>query len=87
MPAADAYVREQLEKHGIEEKVVTGKKGDVLIWHGQLLHGGLPINDHTLTRKSLVTHYWRKKDAMDNKVAQYTEGAYFLDRPHQEPWE
>jgi phytanoyl-CoA hydroxylase len=32
------------------------KKGDVLIWHGDLAHGGAPINEPGSTRKSLVTH-------------------------------
>jgi len=31
-------------------------KGDILIWHPKLLHGGSDIIDKTLTRYSLVTH-------------------------------
>lgn len=34
-----------------------GKKGDVLIWHADLAHGGCPISQPSLTRKSLVTHF------------------------------
>jgi hypothetical protein len=30
------------------------KKGDVLIWHADLMHGGTPIQDSRQTRKSLV---------------------------------
>lgn len=33
------------------------KKGDVLIWSADLAHGGSPIDDRSLTRKSLVCHY------------------------------
>ncbi len=32
------------------------KKGDVLIWSADLVHGGAPITDPTLTRRSLVAH-------------------------------
>jgi phytanoyl-CoA hydroxylase len=32
------------------------KKGDVLLWHADLAHGGLPISN-TATRSSVVTHY------------------------------
>lgn len=32
------------------------KKGDVIIWHPKLLHGGSEIIDKTLTRYSMVTH-------------------------------
>jgi hypothetical protein len=33
------------------------KKGDVLIWHADLAHGGAKITKPGATRKSLVTHY------------------------------
>jgi ectoine hydroxylase-related dioxygenase (phytanoyl-CoA dioxygenase family)/SAM-dependent methyltransferase len=33
------------------------RKGDVLIWAAGLMHGGGPVTDPNLTRKSLVTHY------------------------------
>ena len=31
-------------------------KGDIIIWHPKLLHGGSDIIDSTLTRYSMVTH-------------------------------
>jgi len=34
-----------------------GEKGDVLVWHADLAHGGSPITKPGVTRKSLVTHY------------------------------
>lgn len=33
------------------------RKGDVLIWAADLMHGGAPIENPELTRKSLVCHY------------------------------
>ncbi|MEC7582890.1 MAG: phytanoyl-CoA dioxygenase family protein [Planctomycetota bacterium] len=36
------------------------KKGDVLIWHGALAHGGALAKNPELTRKSYVTHYSTK---------------------------
>ncbi len=32
------------------------RKGDVLLWSADLVHGGAPITDPTLTRRSLVAH-------------------------------
>jgi ectoine hydroxylase-related dioxygenase (phytanoyl-CoA dioxygenase family) len=32
-------------------------RGDALIWHADLAHGGSPVTQPGLTRKSLVTHY------------------------------
>jgi hypothetical protein len=33
-------------------------RGSFLIWSANLLHGGSPRDDRTLTRKSQVTHYY-----------------------------
>lgn len=45
------------EKH-LEKKIFTAKKGDVLIWHANLIHGGEPIRQAGKTRKSMVIHYF-----------------------------
>ena len=34
----------------------TAKKGDVLFWHGMLVHGGEQDRNKDITRKSLVLH-------------------------------
>jgi phytanoyl-CoA hydroxylase len=39
-----------------------GKKGDVLVWHADLAHGGSVITQPLLTRKSLVTHFTPSAD-------------------------
>lgn len=33
------------------------KKGDILIWHADLAHGGAPVENDDLTRQSLVGHF------------------------------
>ncbi len=33
------------------------KKGDILIWHADLAHGGSPVENPELTRQSLVGHF------------------------------
>ncbi len=53
-------VEEIVEKNGLEKKVFYAKKGDVFIWHANLIHGGSPIVDNALTRKSMVIHYYAK---------------------------
>lgn len=37
----------------------TPKKGEVLLWHGMLIHGGDEIREQSLTRRSYVCHYFR----------------------------
>ena len=36
----------------------TLRRGELLIWRGNLLHGGLPVLDWNRTRKALTTHYF-----------------------------
>jgi phytanoyl-CoA hydroxylase len=45
------------ERMGLEQKTFLPEKGDVLIWSADLAHGGSPVSDPSLTRKSLVGHY------------------------------
>jgi ectoine hydroxylase len=53
-------VEEILCKTSFEKKVFLPKKGDVLIWHANLIHGGMPVVNPELTRKSMVIHYYAK---------------------------
>lgn len=48
---------EEAAKRGLPTKQFIAKRGDVLIWAADLPHGGSPVTDPTLTRKSLVAHY------------------------------
>lgn len=42
----------------LAQEVFLARKGDVLIWHANLIHGGMPVKDPALTRKSMVIHYF-----------------------------
>jgi phytanoyl-CoA hydroxylase len=63
-------MREVVERHvhSLEERALSrgipkipfaAKKGDVLVWHADLVHGGNPVS-RVVTRKSIVTHYCPK---------------------------
>jgi phytanoyl-CoA hydroxylase len=51
------YLENEMKRLAIQPRVFLPKKGDMLIWHGYLAHGGTKIRDQSRTRKSLVTHY------------------------------
>jgi ectoine hydroxylase-related dioxygenase (phytanoyl-CoA dioxygenase family) len=53
-------IEEILKTNRFEKKIFFAKKGDVFIWHANLIHGGAPIIDNSLTRKSMVIHYYAK---------------------------
>ena len=40
-----------------ERREFLPRKGQVLLWHSMLIHGGAPVVDHALTRRSYVIHY------------------------------
>src|SRR6185503_5048403 len=53
--AYEAWVDEVAARHPAHEFLAA--KGDVLLWHGMLLHGGAPVRRAGATRKSMVLHY------------------------------
>lgn len=44
--------------NNLEKEVFVAKKGDVLIWHANILHGGEQVLNPGSTRKSVVFHYY-----------------------------
>jgi Phytanoyl-CoA dioxygenase (PhyH) len=50
------HVQRQGEEAALPVRDVIVQKGDVIIWHPQLLHGGAPQKDRTRSRRSLVMH-------------------------------
>jgi ectoine hydroxylase-related dioxygenase (phytanoyl-CoA dioxygenase family) len=56
----EAKVAELIKTHHLPGEIFLAKKGDALVWHANLLHGGLPILNPQLTRKSMVAHYFAK---------------------------
>ena len=56
--AYEKMLEEKIKERGITKQVFTAKKGDLFIWHANLLHGGEPHIDKDKTRKSMVMHYF-----------------------------
>jgi ectoine hydroxylase-related dioxygenase (phytanoyl-CoA dioxygenase family) len=51
-------IQEVIREHALEPRHFMAKKGDVLIWHANLLHGGSLRGNPRLSRKALVCHYF-----------------------------
>jgi ectoine hydroxylase-related dioxygenase (phytanoyl-CoA dioxygenase family) len=78
------YIAMSISDAGLEKRQFLARKGDVFVWHAHLLHGGAPIKDNTLNRKSCVFHYFSESDARasgQNLVPK--SGAYWMDRAPQ----
>jgi ectoine hydroxylase-related dioxygenase (phytanoyl-CoA dioxygenase family) len=59
------YIDVQIRLRGLKERTFLARKGDVFIWHAELVHGGSPIRDMKRTRGSMVCHYFGKDDCME----------------------
>jgi len=51
-------IGEIVKEKQLPKKIFTAKKGDVLVWHANLIHGGEKITREGSTRKSMVVHYF-----------------------------
>ncbi|MFK7934384.1 MAG: phytanoyl-CoA dioxygenase family protein [Saprospiraceae bacterium] len=60
--AYERKIAEVVEKQTFEKQLFKAKKGDLLIWHANLLHGGEPVTRPNATRKSMVLHYFVETD-------------------------
>ncbi len=51
-----AQLHEQAKERGLKMESFLAKKGDILVWHADLAHGGAKITNNN-TRRSLVVHF------------------------------
>ena len=51
------WILDESQGRSLERRKFLAKRGDILIWHADLAHGGAPMLDQALTRRSLVGHY------------------------------
>ena len=54
---AEAWDRQRCREANLVREEFICRRGDVLIWHHSLLHGGAEPKDPSLTRKSFVVHF------------------------------
>jgi len=59
-----------LKANPFERKTFLAKKGDIFIWHANLLHGGNKMNNKQLTRKSMVFHYYTSDAICYHEITQ-----------------
>lgn len=52
------YIKQAIQDHSdIEPFTFLGEKGDILIWHGNLLHRALIPTDTSILRRAIIGHY------------------------------
>lgn len=53
-------IAERIKAQKLEKTEFFAKKGDLIIWHANLFHGGCPHHNKEKTRKSMVFHYFKE---------------------------
>ena len=75
------YLKKLIKEKKLKPKKVTLKKGDVIIWAANLLHGGSKINLKNSTRFSQVVHYhFDKLEKIYNPCFSSRMHGIFLER-------
>lgn len=54
------FIEALLEVSGYKKEIFLAKKGDVLLWSSNIIHGGMPVLKDGSSRWSQVTHYFFK---------------------------
>jgi hypothetical protein len=54
----EPHVQQLIASHGLRAEYFEARKGDVLVWHANLLHGGSKRRDLRQSRKAMVAHYF-----------------------------
>ena len=80
VPAIDA----EIVRRGAEVRSFIAKRGDVLIWHGRLLHRGSKPKQPGMLRKSLISHYSgvTHRDDMPARARDANGQLYAVIKPH-----
>jgi phytanoyl-CoA hydroxylase len=61
--AYEKMIENKIEQQGLKKEIFEAQKGDLLIWHANLFHGGEAHINKSKSRKSMVFHYF-KEDAI-----------------------
>ncbi|MEA1674505.1 phytanoyl-CoA dioxygenase family protein [Nitrospirillum sp. BR 11163] len=72
-PAIEAEIAAQ----GVETRRFLGEKGDVLIWHGRLMHRGSAPNRPGVERRSLIGHYTGINHRPDMPNRRFDHGGHY----------
>ena len=77
-----AFLKRRVKELDLEPRHFLPKKGDILVWHGALVHTGPKMNDQRRTRKALVGHFTSVANhyRLDEN---HVNGGFVLDLPER----
>jgi phytanoyl-CoA hydroxylase len=66
----EAFIEQKMKEVQLQKTNFHAQKGDLLIWHANLFHGGNKHIDKNRTRKSVVFHYFKEGVICYHEVSQ-----------------
>jgi ectoine hydroxylase-related dioxygenase (phytanoyl-CoA dioxygenase family) len=82
-PQYERYIKDLIEREGLEPHYATINKGEAFIWSANILHGGSPQRDPARSRHSQVTHFFfegcRYYTPMTSPDPDTEEGTFWRD--------
>jgi len=63
-------IEQKIKEQKIAKVNFLANKGDLLIWHANLFHGGDPHLDKSKTRRSMVLHYFKEGSVCYHEITQ-----------------
>lgn len=76
----EPYIQ-NLIREGLQTRTFMAKKGDVLVWHHNLIHGGSPRRNLALSRKSIVSHHFTQGAICYHDLSGHCADMYGLLQP------
>ena len=66
----EIMIEKKIKEQKLEKVRFFAKKGDLLVWHANLFHGGEPHINKNKTRKSMVFHYFKEGAICYHEITQ-----------------
>ena len=66
----ETTIARKIAESGLKKQVFLARKGDVFLWHANLMHGGEPHTNKEMTRKSMVFHYFSRAHICYHEITQ-----------------
>jgi phytanoyl-CoA hydroxylase len=66
----EEMIDQKINELNLSKEHFYAEKGDLLVWHANLFHGGDPHLNRQKTRKSVVFHYFREGDVCYHEITQ-----------------
>ena len=70
----EQYWRDLVKRKQYQPEMFLAQKGEVLVWHANLLHGGAEVRNKNLSRWSQVSHYYFRECAYTTPLKQTIDG-------------